>query len=159
MLSSALVAVPSAFVHPFGAMKTQRSDRPLLLDASFDPQVVRILERSCQNCHSEKTAWPLYSYLPPMSWIIERDVASGRGHMNLSRWNGYPPERQEEILSQMSSLVRNRVMPLPRYLLLHPEARLSDAEVDYLYQWAKSERKRLKTHTAAANAAIPIGSQ
>jgi cytochrome c len=91
-----------------------------------------------------------------MSWMIESDVARGRGHMNLSRWNGYPPERQQEILSQMSSLVRNRVMPLPRYLMLHPEARLSDAEVDYLYQWAKSERKRLQTDTAAVNAAISL---
>jgi cytochrome c len=159
VLSGALVAIPAALVHPFGALKTQRSDRPLLLDASFDPQVVRILERSCQDCHSEKTAWPLYSYVPPLSWMIESDVAHGRGHMNLSRWNGYPPERQQEILSEMSNLVRNRVMPLPRYLLLHPEARLSDAEVDYLYQWAKSERRRLQTDTAAAHAAILHGSK
>ena len=94
-----------------------------------------------------------------MSWMIESDVARARGHMNLSRWNGYPPERQQEILFEMSSLVRNRVMPLPRYLLLHPEARLSDAEVDYLYQWTKCERKRLKADTAAANTAISHGSQ
>ena len=159
VLSDALVAVPSAFVHPFGAMKAQRSDRPLLLDASFDPQVVKILERSCQDCHSEKTAWPLYSYVPPMSWMIESDVARGRGHMNLSRWNGYPPERQQEILSEMSSLVRNRKMPLPRYLLLHPEARLSDAEADYLYHWAKSERNRLKTASASASPALTGSSQ
>ena len=159
MLSGALVTVPSAFVHPFGAMKAQRSDRPLLLDASFDPQVVKILERSCQNCHSERTVWPWYSYVAPMSWMIESDVAQGRGHMNLSRWNGYPPGRQQEILSEMSSLVRNRAMPLPRYLLLHPEAPLSDAEVDYLYQWAKSERKRLKTASASANPAVTGSSQ
>jgi cytochrome c len=159
VLSGALVAIPAALVHPFGALKTQRSDRPLLLDASFDPQVVRILERSCQDCHSEKTAWPLYSYVPPLSWMIESDVARGRGHMNLSRWNGYPPERQQEILSEMSNLVRNRVMPLPRYLLLHPEARLSDAEVAYLYQWAKGERSRLKTASASANPAVPGSSQ
>jgi cytochrome c len=159
VLSGALVAVPSAFVHPFGEMKAQRSDRPLLLDASFDPPVVRILERSCQDCHSEKTAWPLYSYVPPLSWMIESDVARARGHMNLSRWNGYAPERHQEILSEMSSLVRKRVMPLPRYLLLHPEARLSDAEVDYLYGWAKSERKRLKTDTAEAHAASSHGTQ
>ena len=157
VLSGVLVAVPSAFVHPFGAMKAQRSGRPLLLDASFEPQVVRILERSCQNCHSEKTAWPWYSYVPPMSWIIESDVARGRGHLNLSRWNGYAPKRQQEILSEISSLVGNRVMPLPRYLLLHPEARLSDAEVDYVYQWAKSEREHLKTAAASANPAITDG--
>ena len=93
-----------------------------------------------------------------MSWMIESDVAQGRGHLNLSRWNGYPPERQQEILSEMSNLVKKRVMPLPRYLLLHPEARLSDAEVDYLYQWAKSERKRLQT-ASTANAAVTGSSQ
>jgi hypothetical protein len=152
-LATALVAFCSILVHPFGAMKAQRSDKPLLLDATFDAQVVRILERSCQNCHSERTEWPLYSYVAPMSWIIESDVQRGRSHMNLSRWNGYPPDRQQEILSEMSSLVRNRVMPLPRYLLLHPEAKLSDAEVTYLYQWARSERERLMANGAGANAA------
>jgi hypothetical protein len=156
---TALVAVCSILVHPFGAMKAQTSDKPLLLDATFDPQVVRILERSCQNCHSERTVWPFYSYVAPMSWMIENDVRRGRSHMNLSRWNGYPPERHKEILFRISSLVRDRVMPLPRYLLLHPEAKLSDAEVSYLYEWARSERKRLMVSDAAANAAISHASQ
>jgi hypothetical protein len=94
-----------------------------------------------------------------MSWMIENDVQRARSHMNLSRWNGYPPDRQQEILLEMSRLVTNRLMPLPRYLLLHPEAKLSDAEAHYLYQWAGSERKRLKGGAAAANAAVSHGSQ
>ena len=146
-----LLAVCSVLVHPFGAIKAQRSDKPLLLDSTFDPQVVRTIERSCQNCHSEKTEWPWYSYVAPLSWMIENDVQRGRSHMNLSRWNGYNAEQQQEILSKMSVLVRNRAMPLPRYLMLHPEANLSDAEVAYLYQWAQGERKRQKA-AAAANA-------
>jgi Haem-binding domain len=121
---TALVALCSILVHPFGAMKAQRPDKPLLLDATFDPQVIKILERSCQNCHSERTVWPWYSYVAPISWMIENDVRRGRSHMNLSHWNGYPPERQQEIPSEMSNSVRNRVMPLPGYLLLHPEAKL-----------------------------------
>jgi cytochrome c len=76
--------------------------------------------------------------------MIENDVQMGRSHMNLSHWNGYNAEEQQEILSKMSVLVKNRAMPLPRYLLLHPEAKLSDAEIGYLYQWARTERKRLK---------------
>jgi hypothetical protein len=155
----ALVAICSVVVHPFGPIKAQKSNRPLLLDATFDPQVVRILERSCQNCHSERTVWPVYSYVAPMSWMIENDVQRARSHMNLSRWNGYPPDRQQEILLAISRLVRNRLMPLPRYLLLHPEAKLSDAEAQYLYQWSGSERKRLKGGAAAANAAVSHGSQ
>ena len=153
MLSGAsLIGVCSLLVHPFGTIKAQRSDKPLLLYSTFDPEVVRTLEKSCQNCHSEKTEWPWYSYVAPMSWMIENDVQRGRSHMNLSHWNGYNPEEQQEILSKMSVLVRNREMPLPRYLLLHPEAKLSDAEVAYLYQWARSERKRLKAAAGEADA-------
>jgi cytochrome c len=87
-----------------------------------------------------------------MSWMIENDVQRGRSHMNLSRWNGYNPEEQQEILLRMSILVRSRAMPLPRYLVLHPEAKLSDAEIAYLYQWARTERKRLKAAATEVNA-------
>jgi hypothetical protein len=156
---AALLAVASVLVRPFGAIKAQRSDKPLLLDSTFDPQVVRTLEKSCQNCHSEKTEWPWYSYVAPMSWMIENDVQLGRSHMNLSHWNGYNADQQQEILSKMSVLVRNRAMPLPRYLLLHPEAKLSDAEIAYLYQWARNERKRLKAATAEADASSSVGKQ
>ena len=156
---TALLALCSILVHPFGAVKAQRTDKPLLLDATFDPEVVKILERSCQNCHSERTVWPLYSYVAPLSWMIENDVKQARNHMNLSRWNGYNAEQQQEILSKMSVLVRNRAMPLPRYLLLHPESKLSDAEVAYLYQWARGERKRVKATAAEASATSSGGKQ
>ena len=156
----ALLTVCSAVVHPFGAIKAQRSDKPLLLDSTFGPQVARIIERSCQNCHSEKTEWPWYSYVAPMSWMIENDVYRGRSHMNLSRWNGYNAQEQQKILLKMSTLVRNRAMPLPRYLILHPESKLSDAETTFLSQWAQSEHKRLKATTATAdNVSTPGGNQ
>jgi hypothetical protein len=158
-LGIAMLAVCSTLVHPSGAIKAQRSDKPLLLDSSFDPQVQRTIERSCQNCHSEKTEWPWYSYVAPLSWMIENDVKQARSHMNLSRWNGYNAEQQQEILSKMSVLVRNRAMPLPRFLLLHPESKLSDAEVAYLYQWARGERKRLKAAATEASATSSRGKQ
>jgi hypothetical protein len=44
-------------------------------------------------------------------------------------------------------MVRNRQMPLPKYLFLHPEAKLSDADAELLYQWSRQERKRLKSGT------------
>jgi hypothetical protein len=76
--------------------------------------------------------------------MIEHDVHDGRGHMNLSRWNEYSAEEKRGILSAMGAAVKNGVMPLPRYLHLHPEAKLSEAEIERIYQWTKSERRRLK---------------
>jgi hypothetical protein len=141
---TALLGLASV-VHPFGALKARSSNTPLLASAPLDPSVVRIIERSCQNCHSERTDWPWYSYVAPMSWLIENDVRQARSHMNLSHWEGYTLDKQQEILTELSAMVRSRQMPPGRYLKLHPSAKLSDAEIDQIYQWARGERRRLKS--------------
>jgi hypothetical protein len=140
-----LLVLASVFVHPFGAVKARTANTPLLAGTPVDPSVVRIMERSSQNCHSERTDWPWYSYVAPMSWLIENDVHNGRSHMNLSQWDEYTPDKQQELLTELSAMVRSRQMPLPRYLQLHPSAKLSDAEIGQIYQWARGERRRLKS--------------
>jgi hypothetical protein len=149
ILSASLLGVVSLLAHPFGAVKIPASSKPLLAGAPVDPAVMQIVEKSCQSCHSEKTAWPWYSYVAPMSWLIEKDVNQGRSHMNLSHWDEYSVEKQQEILAKLSAVVRNRRMPLPRYTMLHPEATLSDSEIDRLYGWAREERVRLKSITGS----------
>jgi len=64
--------------------------------------------------------------------------------MNLSRWDAYTVDHQIDLLTKLAVEVRNRRMPLLKYVRLHPEAKLSDAEVEQLYVWAHSERQRLK---------------
>ena len=63
----------------------------------------------------------------------------------MSKWDHYSLEDREHILSQIGPMVRNRKMPLPQYLLLHPEAKLTDADAEVIYQWSRRERKRLKS--------------
>ena len=140
-----VAGVASILVHPFGAVKKSVSDKPLLAGAAVDRAVIQIVERSCQNCHSERTDWPWYSYIAPTSWLIERDVQQARSHMNLSHWDEYGLEKREDILAEISAMIRSRQMPPSRYLRLHPDAKLSDEEIDLIYKWARSERKRLKS--------------
>lgn len=135
----------AALVQPFGKVRLSGTDAPLMNTANIDQSVRDILERSCQNCHSDRTSWPWYSHVAPMSWMIEKDVHDGRSHWNMSKWDQYSSEERQEIFSQMAPMVRNRQMPLPKYLFLHPEAKLSDADVDLLYRWSRSERKRMKS--------------
>jgi hypothetical protein len=140
-----LIAVASVF-HPFGNVKaiSRPSDRLLFSGAQIEPPVFRIMQRSCQNCHSEETVWPWYSYAAPVSWLVEKDVRDGRSHFNMSRWGEYNMDDRIQILSGISTMVRNKSMPLPQYLLLHRDAKLSDADIELVYQWAHTERKRLK---------------
>jgi hypothetical protein len=144
VITMGLAVVASSFIHPYGPVKTARSSAPLMAGAGATSEVTAIFERSCQNCHSERTEWPWYSYVAPLSWLIEGDVHDGRSHMNLSGWGAYTDEQKVELLTKMGVDVRNHRMPLPKYLKLHPQARLSDDDVVRLYTWAQSERRQVK---------------
>jgi hypothetical protein len=80
-----------------------------------------------------------------MSWLVERDVHRGRNRLNLSEWQQYTVEQQEKLLADIASAVKNREMPLTQYTLVHREAKLSDAETDLVYGWARVERRKLKS--------------
>jgi hypothetical protein len=137
--------IASLFLHPFGSVKAAKSVKPLLAGADVDPIVLAVVERSCQNCHSEKTEWPLYSYVAPMSWLIEGDVAHARGRMNLSHWDEYTIEKQQELLGRLGAAIKSREMPPSRYTLMHPSTKLSPVEREQVYQWTRTERRRLKS--------------
>lgn len=138
-----------AFVHPFGNAKIANPSKPVMASAQIEHSALEVMQRACQNCHSEQTVWPLYSRVAPISWLIEKDVQDGRERWNMSNWDQYSIDQREDILSRIGPMVRNRKMPLPKYLVLHPEAKLSDADVELLYQWSRRERKRLKSEAAS----------
>jgi hypothetical protein len=137
------IAVLGGLVHPFGNLKrhAQRAD---LSGLHADPATLRIIVRSCQNCHSEQTDWPWYSRVAPVSWLVERDVARARARFNLSRWGEYGSEQRTTILSAMSAAVRTGEMPPSRYTLLHPDTKLNAEERQQIYQWSKTERRILQ---------------
>ena len=111
-----LLGLATSFVHPFGPVKGQRQTGQLLAGTETNPAISKILDRSCRNRHSERTDWPWYSYVAPLSWLIENDVHAGRSHMNLSRWDSYTVDQQVGLLTKLAVEVRNRQMPLPNYL-------------------------------------------
>jgi hypothetical protein len=141
-----MMSLATAPTEPMGAGDA------VLSGAQIDPKVLSILARSCQDCHSESTHYPWYSYVAPVSWLIRSDVARGREHLNLSRWREYSIQRRERSLSEIANQVKDRDMPLPQYTLIHRNARLSDADVDAIFQWTQAERSRLiaETRTIAA---------
>jgi hypothetical protein len=79
-----------------------------------------------------------------MSWMIEHDVTEARGHMNLTKWQSYSSAEKIEMLSRIAPLVRNRIMPPPRYLTLHPQAKLSADDIEQLARWTHGERRSLR---------------
>lgn len=105
--------------------------------------VKAILDRACRDCHSHDTRWPWYSQVAPVSWLLARDVATGRDELNFSEWGQYDPETAAGQLDAMCEQVREGGMPLPGYLVLHDEAHLTAADAETLCRWAEAARASL----------------
>jgi mono/diheme cytochrome c family protein len=144
-----LVMAALSLVHPWGDLRAASPGGAALLSGSSAPGEVRALfAQKCGDCHSPNTRWPLYSRIAPSSWLVEHDVHRGREHLNLSRWEQYSIDERIDLLSRIGTQLRQRKMPLKPYLLLHPEARLSDAERKLVIDWTKAERKRIQAASA-----------
>jgi hypothetical protein len=92
--------------------------------------VVAVLDRACSDCHSNGTVWPWYTRIAPLSWLMAYGVAEGRKAVNFSEWAAYPPERQRKLLVESCRDASDGKMPGHPYTLLHPEARLSNQDIE-----------------------------
>jgi Haem-binding domain len=142
VFASFVLALTTATVDTGHQTITQKS----LLTGSNTPIPVRaILERACQNCHSENTAWPWYSHIPPISWQIHTDVERGRAFMNLSKWNGFTENERRGFTAAIDAAVQDHVMPPQKYVWMHREARLSSDDLEIVRAWAFANHKAVKT--------------
>lgn len=116
-------------------MPVDRSNPPVTLVVDAPPEVMSILRRSCFDCHSNETVWPWYSRVAPMSWKVVDHVHEGREHLNFSTWDQNDAEDRAEIVEEIWEEVAKGAMPMPNYLRLHAEARLSEADLAALKAW------------------------
>jgi hypothetical protein len=107
------------------------------------PSVTAIIDRSCNDCHSNKTRWPWYSNIAPASWLLVSDVNEAREHMNFSEWDRYSKSDVDGLLKQICREVKSGGMPLAIYKPLHPGSKLSVEDVKTLCDWTAAERARI----------------
>lgn len=58
--------------------------------------------------------WPLYSYVAPLSWLVQSDVERGRDELNFSDW----PEDADEADNAIDAILDGS-MPPDRYTRIH----------------------------------------
>ena len=115
------------------------SDPQQHLVARLSPpqNVAAVLDRSCRDCHTNETTWPWYSRVAPASWLLVHDVKEGRAHLNFSEWGKLNQRRAARKLEEVCEEVRSGAMPLGKYTLLHPSAKLQPAEVEAICGWTE----------------------
>src|SRR5436190_23323962 len=101
---------------PFGRSHTNPLDRR---EPAWDsPKTRELARRACFDCHSNQTVWPWYSYVAPVSWLVQNDVDGGRSHLNFSEW-----DRPQRHAKDVAAQVKQGDMPPWFYLPMHSTAR------------------------------------
>jgi cytochrome c len=147
-LGALIVSLALARIHPFGDARLYAQRSRLLtpstagvrrlMEHSATPEDVRaILTEKCADCHSEQTRTPMYGRLAPISWLLERDIVKARAAMDLSRWDTYSAAEQDAFRANIALQVKIHNMPLIQYQVLHPQAEITDADIQTLTQWAQ----------------------
>jgi Haem-binding domain/Cytochrome P460 len=105
---------------------------PVTADLSAPAEVKVILKTSCYNCHSNETRVPWFDKVVPAYWLVVRDVKHGRRHMNFSDFGEMAPDKQKAFLYESVNQIQLGAMPPSNYLLVHPDATVTPAQLDTL---------------------------
>lgn len=106
------------------------------LEVSEDIQ--SIIERSCNDCHSNNTAYLWYHNIAPISWVVANHIKEGKEHLNFDEWVNYNDNQKNHIIEELEETIESREMPLVGYLKFHPKAIISDEDNAKLLDWIQT---------------------
>jgi hypothetical protein len=112
------------------------------------PEVAKIINSSCYDCHSNETKYPWYSNFAPASWFLKNHINEGRKHLNFSTFAMYDPKIQAQKLHECIEMLEKKEMPLESYFIGHQEAKLTDEQRKILIDYFKREKKETERKMA-----------
>jgi hypothetical protein len=141
LVTVAAIGLGIQFVRPARTNPPTDPTRTIFARAEVPAETAAVLERACRDCHSHDTRWPWYSNVAPVSWFVIDHVDHGRSHFNYSDWARYDRDEAARLIKESCKLSRGGDMPLPEYVRMHRETRLSPADVLAICaeQWRNKE--------------------
>jgi hypothetical protein len=129
--------------------------RPAAAEIQVPPHIRQILEKDCYSCHSDERWLAWFDEIQPGYWLVRKDILTAREHLNLSTLGSKPAAAQKAALYEAVSMIQLGAMPLPRFVALHPEAKVSSEDLAalkaYLSPWAPLPA----TSTATGGSQLP----
>jgi hypothetical protein len=101
-------------------------------DITVPDNVKAVLRKGCYDCHSNQTDLKWFDKITPVNFMVEDHIKDGRKALNFSTWDLLKPAEQKAKLFWAINDIRNGVMPLSSYLMLHGSAKLTPDDVSIL---------------------------
>ena len=132
--------VVAQFIGPQKNEGTLDSVDAFLAETNPPEDVKLILKESCYDCHSDVTRYPWYNNITPVNYWLAEHVKDGKKHFNFSDWVGNSVKRKDHKFEELIEMVEEKEMPLNSYTWTHSEAKLNDAQIKSVVDWAKLVR-------------------
>ncbi len=152
-----VVFVAIQFIHP----ERNESAEPQTADIStiykVPVDVSNILNKACNDCHSNNTTYPWYATIQPVAWWLNDHIQEGKGEINFNEFASYAPAKQYHKLEEFKKQIDEDEMPLSSYTLIHTNAKLTDSEKKTLTNWSEDIRNQMKAKYPADSLVMKRG--
>jgi hypothetical protein len=138
-----VVLVLIQFIRPEKNISSVASINDISSKYAVPADVKEVLEKACNDCHSNNTVYPWYSNIQPVGWWLQYHVKEGKRELNFSEFATYPAKKQDHKMEEMIEMVKKGEMPLNSYTWMHTNAKLSEQERQLLVNWAQEIRNKI----------------
>jgi mono/diheme cytochrome c family protein len=135
--------------------------KPATAEVQAPANVKRILEKDCYSCHSDQRRLSWFDEIVPAYWLVRHDILTAREHLDFSTLGARPPAVQKATLYEAVNMIQLGAMPLPAFIKLHPEAKVTPEDLAtlkaYLSPWtpALTYSDSLPNSTDAGTSGVP----
>ncbi len=132
---------------------------PATAELQAPAEVKHILEKDCYSCHSDQRRLSWFDHIVPGYWLVRHDILTAREHLNFSTLGSKPAAAQKATLYEAVNMIQLGAMPLPSFLKLHSEAKVTPEEMAalkaYLSPWTPAQPGNTPQNTASKTEAAP----
>jgi hypothetical protein len=132
-----VILIGIQFLRPGRNIGTAEGCNDIAQHVTVPEDVAIILRRSCYDCHSNKTVYPWYADISPVSLIIAAHIRDGKSELNFSDLGKIGDRKLSHKLRIIADQVDKHKMPLGSYTLIHKDALLQEKEVQTIKNWAR----------------------
>ena len=100
-----IILVVIQFIRPAKNQSAEVTANHIYNVYATNENVKTILDKACNDCHSNNTKYPWYANVQPIAWWLNDHIEDGKKHLNFSEYGAYNLRRQyhkmEEVIDEV----------------------------------------------------------
>ncbi len=137
LLIFGIVLIALQFIQPDKNKSRQVSTTDISIVLTIPDSVIILLKNACYDCHSNNTDYPWYSNVQPMGWLMANHIKKAKNELNFSDFGTYSQRKQLSKLDGIANSIKDDIMPLKSYKLMHKNSKLSQHERTIFINWVQ----------------------